>query len=294
MLPAIALATIALIAIKINPMFVLGLLALLTSVYGIKRGFNLKLRNVTDEESYFNAYLFSTVLAALSCFALPKDVVFASMFLLLVHNFRKNALWNIAAYTTAALLYFLCYQVANGIEIRLAHTFFISLSGGLTAALVESVDTNADRRLTLLIALSSVFTIFKMYVPSASMSSLTFAFLLSFFVSLLALYTKVADESGLMSATIVGTTLILFTDIRFFAVILLFYALGSAITKYKYSIKLERGIAEQAGGARVMQTSSETASLHCSLQFSLAFQGMLYTQQLRSVCCSSSCRHHGK
>lgn len=248
--PALVLAAIALIAIKLDPRFVLGLLVLLTLIYGKKRGFSLKLRNVTEDESYFNAFLFSTILSALSCFSLPKDVVFASIFLISVHNYRKNALWNIAVYTTASLLYFLCYHAVNGVELRLAHTFFISLSGGLTAALVESVDTNADRRLTLLLAISSVFTIFKMYVPSASIYSLAFAFLLSFFVSLLALYAKVADESGLMSATIVGTTLILFADIRFFAVILLFYALGSAITKYKYSVKLERGIAEQAGGAR--------------------------------------------
>ncbi len=250
MLPAVALAAIALIAIKLDSRFVVGLLALSTLIYARKIGVSLKLRNVTDKESYFNAYLFSTFLAALCIFGLSKDVVFASIFLVLIHNFRKNALWDIAIYTTAALIYFLSYYTLNGIEVKLAQVFFLSLAGGLTAALVESVDTNADKRLTLLVALSTVFTIFKLYIPSASLPSLTFAFLFSFLVSLLALYAKVADESGLMSATIVGTTLILFTDIRFFAVILLFYALGSVITKYKYSVKLERGIAEQAGGAR--------------------------------------------
>ncbi|MBO8179661.1 MAG: TIGR00297 family protein [Archaeoglobus sp.] len=250
MLPALALAGIALTAIKLDPRLVVGLLTLSTLIYARRTGISLKLRNVTEEESYLNAYLFSTFLAVLSCFGLSRDVVFASIFLVLVHNFRKNALWDIAIYTTAALFYFLSYHAINGIGIKPAQVFFLSLSGGLTAALVESVDTNADKRLTLLIALSTVFTIFKMYIPSASMPSLTFAFLFSFLVSLLALYAKVADESGLMSATIVGTTLILFTDIRFFAVILLFYALGSVITKYKYSVKLEKGIAEQAGGAR--------------------------------------------
>ena len=250
MLPALVLAAIALIAIKLDSRFVVGLLALSTLIYARRVEISLKLRNVTEEESYLNAYLFSTFLAALSCFGFSKDVIFASVFLVLIHNFRKNALWDVAIYTTAALFYFLSYYAINGVDVKLAQVFFLSLSGGLTAALVESVDTNADKRLTLLIALSTVFTIFKLYIPSASLLSLTFAFLFSFLVSLLALYAKVADESGVMSATIVGTTLILFTDIRFFAVILLFYALGSVITKYKYSVKLERGIAEQAGGAR--------------------------------------------
>jgi len=250
MLPAMVLAAMALIAIKLDPRFVAVLSVISTLVYARKKGVSLKLRNVTEEESYLNAYLFSTFLILLSFFCLSGDIVFASIFLVLIHNFRKNALWNIAIYTAAALFYFLSYNIANGIEVRLAQVIFLSLSGGLTAALIESVDTNADRRLTLLIALSTVFTIFKLYIPSASLSALAFAFLFSFFVSLLALYAKVADESGLMSATIVGTTLILFTDIRFFAVILLFYVLGSVVTKYKYSVKLERGIAEQAGGAR--------------------------------------------
>ncbi len=269
MLPALALSSVALIAIKLDPRLVLAVLFAATIIYGRTKKAGIKIRNPSEEESYFNAFLLSTILAFLSCFALPKDVVFASIFLVLVHNFRKNALWDIGIYTTAALIYFFVFNVTNGYELRLPQVFFISLSGGLTAALVESVDTDADKRLTLLLALSSVFTIFKLYVPSASLQALAMAFLISFFISLLALYAGVADESGLMSATIVGTTLILFTDLRFFIVILLFYALGSAVTKYKYRLKVERGIAEQAGGARGYNNvfGNSLAALFFAIQF---------------------------
>jgi uncharacterized protein (TIGR00297 family) len=269
MLPALALSSLALVAIKLDPRLVLALLLALTVIYGKTKRAGIKIRNTTEYESYFNTFLLSTILAFFSCFFLPKDVVFASIFLILVHNFRKNAMWNIGIYTTAALLYFLLFNFSNGHELRWAQIFFISLSGGLTAALVESVDTDADKRVTLLLALSSVFTIFKLYVPTASLEALAVAFLISFFISLLALYAGVADESGLMSATIVGTTIILFADLRFFIIILLFYALGSAVTKYRYEIKVKRGIAEQAGGARGYSNvfGNSLAALFFAIQF---------------------------
>jgi len=247
---AFGLSLIALLAMKIEVKFILGLLIAVTSVFYIKHRPKFRIRNVNETESQFNSFLLSTFLVALSCLFLSKSVVFASIFLLVFHEFRRGALFNIAIYTLAASAYFTAYRFLNGIEIMPEHIFFLSLSGGLTAALIESVDTDADKRLTMLLALSSVFTIFQLYIPSTSLAELALAFLISFFISLLALYAGVADESGLMSATLIGTTLILFTDFRFFAVILLFYALGSAVTKYKYSLKFERGIAEQSGGAR--------------------------------------------
>ncbi|WP_456468327.1 TIGR00297 family protein [Archaeoglobus sp.] len=250
MLPALVLSVVALIAIKLDPRLAFAIFAIVTLIYSDRRNLKLSIRNPSDEDSYFNAHLFAAFLSLLACFAIPKDVAYASIFLLFVHELRRNAIWNIAAYTSAALFYLLAFYLLTDSHFNTAQIFFIALAGGLSASLVESVETDADKRLTLLIALSTVFTIFKIYMPSASLFDLSLAFLVSFLMSLLALYAGVADESGLMSATLVGTTLILFTDFRFFAVLLLFYILGSAITKYRYEIKQSRGIAEQAGGAR--------------------------------------------
>lgn len=250
MLPAITLSVIALISIKLDPRLAFATFAIATLIYSNKRSLKLSIRNPSNEDSYFNAYLLATFLSLLACFAIPRDVVYTSIFLIFVHELRRDAIWNIAAYTSASLFYFLAFYLLTDLHFDTAQTFFIALAGGLTASLVESVETDADKRFTLMIALSTVFTIFRIYVPSASIFDLSLAFFASFLLSLLALYTGVADESGLMSATLVGTTLILFTDFRFFAVLLLFYTLGSAFTKYRYEIKQSRGIAEQAGGAR--------------------------------------------
>ncbi len=243
------LSTLALLAIRLDPWIVFAIFATLTVVYAA-RGYRIKIRDPSERESYFNSLAFSTFLAFLACFALPKDVVYAPIFLLFIHELRKNAVWNLVFYTAGSLFYFTAFYLLTPAPLDVSHVFFISLAGSLSASLIESVDTDADRRLTLLITLSTVFTIFKLYIPSASLTDLALAFFVSLIISFFALRAGVADESGLMSATLVGTTLILFTNFRFFALLLLFYALGSAITKYKYSVKLERGIAEQAGGAR--------------------------------------------
>ncbi len=247
---AILLSTLALVAIKLNSWVVFAILAVSTLAYAAKSGCRVKIRNPSYEESYFNSLVFSTLLAFLACFALPKDIAYAAIFLLFIHELRRDAIWNLVFYTAGSLFYFTSFYLLTPAQFDLPHIFFISLAGALSASLVESVDTDADKRLTLLITLSTVFTIFKLYIPSASLPALALAFFVSLVISFFALRAGVADESGLMSATLVGTTLILFTNFRFFAVLLLFYALGSAITKYKYGVKLERGIAEQAGGAR--------------------------------------------
>ncbi len=197
---------------------------------------------------YFKVLMTSTVLAGLAC-VMQKEIIYASIFLLFFYEFRKNILVDIAIYTSAGILYFSLFSLINGIFLAPEYIIFISLAGALTAALVETVRVE-EKRVAMLIGVATTFAIFRIYIPSASLLDLTFAFAVSFVLSLLALKAKIADESGLISATIVGTITILFTDIRFFSVLLLFYILGSAVTKYKYSLKTSLGIAEPSGGAR--------------------------------------------
>jgi len=189
----------------------------------------------------------SALLLLLTKVGLSKPIVLASMFLLLGHEFRKRAIWNIIVYTALGLIFYELYDIAVGLNWSLEYIAFLSLMGGLTASLIESVDGG---EFVLLLAVATVYTIFHIYAINVPLDQLAIAFIISFLLSLIATKSGVADESGLLSATLIGTLTIVFSDIRFFIVLLLFYAIGSAVTKYKYSIKLERGIAEQAGGAR--------------------------------------------
>jgi uncharacterized protein (TIGR00297 family) len=255
MFPAIILSILALISANMKPRIAFALFTIALVVYSTRAG---RVSELKSEErvvwsgsmEYFNSFLISAIFAGFACISLPPDVAYLPAFLVIFHEFRKSALWNVALFTSGSLFYISFYAMVKDIPLNIPYLFFVSLAIGLSASLVESVETKADKRVILMIAAATTFTIFKLYIPSASLESLAIAFAVSFILSLFAMRTGVADESGLMSATLIGTTLILFTNIWFFAVILIFYGVGSAVTRYKYNLKLKMGIAEPSGGAR--------------------------------------------
>ena len=226
---------IALIATSLKPIYAVVIL-LTVAILAHKR--DRVLRDVA---------LLSTLLLALTRLGLSKPIVLASMFILLGHKFKRNAIWNILIYTVLGFAFFMFCDYVNCLGWNLEYIVFLSLMGGLTASLIESVGGN---EVVILLAVATVYTIFHIYAINVPLNQLAIAFAVSFILSLLATKSGVADESGLLSATLIGTLTIVFSDIRFFVILLLFYGIGSAVTKYKYSVKLARGIAEQAGGAR--------------------------------------------
>ncbi len=191
--------------------------------------------------------LLSALLLVLTRFGIPKPIVLASMFILLGYGLGRRGVWKVIAYTILGLSFFILYERISGLGWNLEYVVFLSLMGGLTASLIESVGGN---EFVTLLAVVTVYTVFHIYSISVPLNQLALAFAISFVLSLLATKSGVADESGLLSATLIGTLTIVFSDIRFFVILLIFYGVGSAVTKYRYSVKLARGIAEQAGGAR--------------------------------------------
>jgi len=242
MVPAAIVLLVSLIGIMpypvSDPRLMFPLMFLVTAIYSRKKN---------GENFYF--LMVATFLSALACF-MEKAIIYASFFVTFFHELRRSPIWNIGIYTVSGAIFFSIYNFLNNLEIPFPNIIFIALAGGLSAALMESVKSEVDRRVLVLIALATVFAIFKVYIPSTSIDSLAIAFLISFLLSLMALKAGIADETGLMSATIVGTVVILFSNLNFFAVLLFFYLVGSAITKYKYSLKASLGIAEPSGGAR--------------------------------------------
>ncbi len=232
----VSLSIIALLGIVLDPRLIFAITFIATLFYSARFS------------ERFNVFVFATILSALAIF-MQREIIYASFFLLFFYQFRRNPLWDIAIYSSASMLYFSIFNLLNETLLPPEYIVFISLAGALSASLIETVKRKEEEVL-LLISVATTFAIFRIYIPTASLQDLAIAFAVSFFVSLLALKAKIADESGLMSATIVGTVTILFTDLRFFAILLSFYLVGSIITKYKYQTKLKLGIAEPYGGAR--------------------------------------------
>ncbi|NYT04784.1 MAG: DUF92 domain-containing protein [Methanomicrobiales archaeon] len=61
---------------------------------------------------------------------------------------------------------------------------------------------------------------------------------------------RAADLSGLFSGALVGIILIVFADVRWFFIMLTFFILGSACTRFRYERKRQMGVAESHGGVR--------------------------------------------
>ncbi len=76
------------------------------------------------------------------------------------------------------------------------------------------------------------------------------AFAICSIIGLPAYKLHVVDLSGLSSGYIVGIGVILFTDLRWFVLIFMFFFLSGAATKYKYDQKKRKGIAQEKKGAR--------------------------------------------
>ncbi|MEM0332335.1 MAG: TIGR00297 family protein [Archaeoglobaceae archaeon] len=242
MLPVLISSLLSLAALRVDSWIVFVFLLSLTISY-LRKGERLNV----GSENYANFLFVASLLAALS-FTLPKPLVFCAIFTSLAHEFKKGLFRNLAIYSFMGFIYLFVYY--NFSYSAISQIMFISISGGIAAALVESVNAKVDKRVTVLLALATAYAIFTLYIPDASLYDLSYALAISLVLSYLAMRTGVADESGLLAATLSGLIVILFTDIRFFIVLLFFYAFGSAITKYKYEVKKALGIAEQAGGAR--------------------------------------------
>jgi uncharacterized protein (TIGR00297 family) len=254
-------------------LLIIGIFSPLLLLFAIYRGekVRLGLTNLNAESSFFNSYIVGIVLLLSTFFDVPSYIVGVAIFLLAGHEFKKDSVVNIPLFTLLALIYLNFFFLIKNAPINLEFLLFLSLMGGLTAALIESIEVESDKRTTLLLATFSVLLSFNIYGIFAPFNQLLYAFLVSFILGLIALKTGVADESGLMSATLVGTMLIVFTDIRFFVVLASFYIIGSFATKYKYSLKLQLGIEEHAGGARgyVNVFSNSMPALFFALNYSV-------------------------
>jgi uncharacterized protein (TIGR00297 family) len=193
----------------------------------------------------FDAVLLSLILLLLTKIGLSSVVSFTSIFILIGHRFVRGAISAIAIYFALSLIYLLYLNFFLNWEIN--YIVLLAVISSLSASLMESI--KAKPMLTLL-AVSTSLAVFHVYALNVPLWQIALAFTISFILSLSALKAKIADESGLMSATLIGLITIVYTDIRYFLVLLAFYVIGSAVTKYRYSLKAERGIAEQAGGAR--------------------------------------------
>ena len=152
--------------------------------------------------------------------------------------------------------------------------FLISAAAALAGAVVESLPMELDDNLSVpLLAGGIVFSLQRVDpgVLSDSSSALVRSFLLGLAVTclfaLVARWAGAVSWSGVAGGVAVGTVIATFTGMPGFAILALFFILGSAATRLGYARKAGKGIAQESRGARGVVH----ALANCSAPAYLAF-----------------------
>ena len=127
--------------------------------------------------------------------------------------------------------------------------FFLAVIGAITGALLESIPhANDDLTVPLGSAMAMwLFADFGYWVPP---HHLILALVLMLAIGYVSYKVNIADITGALSGVLLGVLIIVFSDIRWFAILLVFFILGGVFTRYKYGYKQSLGIAQAEGGAR--------------------------------------------
>lgn len=155
----------------------------------------------------------------------------------------------------------------TGYEIML----FAAIIGAITAALFESIPSEFDKTLSMTLGSAMAMWVLVSFGFSVPPTQLLFAFIFSLALGYLAYRTKIADISAVMSATLMGVLIIVFSNIFWFILLLTFFILGGMFTRYRYDYKLSKGLAQEKGGVRSYENvfSNSTAALALAIAYGI-------------------------
>ncbi len=123
--------------------------------------------------------------------------------------------------------------------------------GATVAVLLHSIMGTSRQAVTgELIGVAMVMLLIEDLEYQASFPLVLTAAIIAFSFSYLAYRAKTADIPGLFSAALMGILLIVFTGIPGFLVMLSFFIIGSAATRYKMDYKKSLHVEQEGGGVR--------------------------------------------
>ena len=136
-----------------------------------------------------------------------------------------------------------------------------------------------DGSMLSLVGVSMTIVLFEDLEFFVDLRLLAFAILLCAAFGYFAYRAKTIDLTGVFSAVLFGVLLISFTDtVSWFVVLLVFFILGSAFTKFKYSEKEFLGVAQGKHGKRGYKNAFANAGVGVAAAILYGITGdMLYT-----------------
>jgi len=143
------------------------------------------------------------------------------------------------------------YPVASlisGGSLSSERILFLVILGGLSGAFLHHV--SKERDFTVPFGTAMVMWLFSFDYPLPELQRILLICIFALVLGIGAYWAKAADSDAVLSETIVCLLVILFAGISWFILLLAFYLLGGAFTRYGYSQKHKLGIAQSHGGRR--------------------------------------------
>ncbi len=151
-------------------------------------------------------------------------------------------------------LWFLGAALAAGLAVSWAlgkQEPLIVLMGVVVAVLLKAI--LADREDAFLVEMLGVaMTVYLFDDLDFAVDSLNLiaAAILAFSFGYFAYRARAMDLSGLFSGALIGLLLIVFADVRWFVILLVFFALGAGTTRYRFDYKRRIGVEQEKSGVR--------------------------------------------
>lgn len=142
--------------------------------------------------------------------------------------------------------------VSFAVMVYLRYTApLVVLMGVIVAVLLRAVLQSRDDALMIeALGVAMTMFLFEEINFEVDLTLLIAAVLIAFGFGYTSYRLKVADISGLFSGAMIGVILIVFADVRWFLIMLAFFIIGAATTRYRYGDKERFGVAQEHGGVR--------------------------------------------
>lgn len=169
-------------------------------------------------------------------------VVFGEVAFRLTGGEHASYLYHMLAaiVVSIAVMFYLHYTVA-----------LVALMGVVAAVLLRAVLGGRDDALMVeALGVAMTMFLFEELKYEVDLSILIAAAVIGFGFGYTSYRLRVADISGLFSGAMIGIILIVFADVRWFLIMLTFFIIGAAATRYRYADKERFGVAQEHGGVR--------------------------------------------
>lgn len=158
----------------------------------------------------------------------------------------------------------------------LSELVVLVLVGALASSLIHSMLFHHDDP-SILFSVAFLLWLFLAVELTPSLSSIAIAVTVAGAVGLVAYVLNAASIEGMIAGVLLGLITIVLGGYEWFALLLTFFAVGGASTKFRYDRKRELGVAEDNGGARGGENvlANAGAAMAALVYFVLVDSGLL-------------------